>query len=329
MERRLGRVLDMQLVEAYLKLDEDQLTSKKVGNTFSKVFLPSWNSLTIGERICEQEPSATHRTMDRSYSIYHHHCHLDFYVDKAHVCKRKAAPSRQWCQDGCQPLPACPSLLCLPPKIDLIGVAEATRFRVQNKAWHRLNLMKGFSLNEKLRRDISVTGIESWLVSEMDVANAELGDIPTRPPWHGRAASAVSFARHIISNCVESIEYLWLIYLGLKKGITLGTLQLIRSSAQEVLEQLWSLSYTADHATEEWKNLVAFYKILEVKSDIQIPENPVQYVSSPAGMKIEAKEIRYKYDLKSEEEVLKGTSFVINPGEMIAVVGYLSASERI
>ena len=39
MERRLGRVLDMQLVEAYLKLDEDQLTSKKVGNTFSKVLL--------------------------------------------------------------------------------------------------------------------------------------------------------------------------------------------------------------------------------------------------------------------------------------------------
>lgn len=39
MERRLGRVLDRQLVEAYLKLDEDQLVSKKVGNTFHKVWL--------------------------------------------------------------------------------------------------------------------------------------------------------------------------------------------------------------------------------------------------------------------------------------------------
>ena len=329
MERRLGRVLDMQLVEAYLKLDEDQLTSKKVGNTFSKVCRPCRNSLTVGERFCEQEPGATHCAMDRSYPIYHHYCLLDFHVDETYVCKCKTASSCQWYQDGCQPLSACASLLYLLTKKELTCVAEATRFRVQNKAWHRLNLMKGFSLNEKLRRDISVTGIESWLISEMDVANADLGDIPTRPPWHGRAASAVSFARHIINNCVESVEYLWLIYLGLKKGITLGTLQLIRSSAQEVLEQLWSLSYTADHATEEWKNLVAFYKILEVKSDIQIPENPVQYVSSAAGMKIEAKDIRYKYDLKSEEEVLKGTSFVINPGEMIAVVGYLSASIHI
>ena len=40
-----------------------------------------------------------------------------------------------------------------------------------------------------------------------------------------------------------------------------------------------------------------------------------------AGMKIEARNICYKYDVKDEEEVLKGTSFVINPGEMIAVVG--------
>jgi ABC-type multidrug transport system fused ATPase/permease subunit len=51
------------------------------------------------------------------------------------------------------------------------------------------------------------------------------------------------------------------------------------------------------------------------------PDNPEEYVSKPAGMKIEARAIRYKYDAKSEEEVLKGASFVINPGEMIAVVG--------
>jgi ABC-type multidrug transport system fused ATPase/permease subunit len=208
-------------------------------------------------------------------------------------------------------------------KFSLTCVAEAIRYRVQNKAWHRLNLMKGFSLNEKLRRDISVTGIESWLTEEMDAANEQLGDIPTRPPWHGRASSSISFARHLIGNCIESAEYLWLVYHGLKKGITLGTLQLIRSSATEVMDHLWGLSYTADNATEEWKNLVAFYKILEVKSEIKLPENPVEYVSSPNGMKIEAKEIRYKYDMKSEEEVLKGTSFVINPGEMIAVVGYI------
>jgi hypothetical protein len=36
MERRLGRVLDADLVAAYLKLDEDQLSTKRIGHTFSK-----------------------------------------------------------------------------------------------------------------------------------------------------------------------------------------------------------------------------------------------------------------------------------------------------
>lgn len=37
MERRLGQVLDLQLVEAYLKLDADQLSSRKLASQFSKV----------------------------------------------------------------------------------------------------------------------------------------------------------------------------------------------------------------------------------------------------------------------------------------------------
>ena len=203
----------------------------------------------------------------------------------------------------------------------ILTVAGAVRYQVLNKSWHRLNLMKNFSLNNNLRRDISVTGLESWLVSEIGKANKELGDIGTQPPWFRRASSNESFIRSIVINLVNSLEYVWLIYNGLKKGISLGTLHLIRSSASEIVDSLWYLTSTADYATDEWKNLVAFYNCLKIKSDMDTPTDPEEYVSNPAGMKIEARSIRYKYDLKKEEEVLKGASFVINPGEMIAVVG--------
>ena len=171
------------------------------------------------------------------------------------------------------------------------SLAGAVRYRVLNKAWHRLNLMKGFSLNENLRRDISVTGLESWLTSEMTKANEELGDTSTRAPWYRRASSTRSFVRYLVVNFVDSLEYIWLIYQGFKKGMSLGTLHLIRSSASEVVDMLWNLSWTADNATEEWKNLVAFYHCLELKSQMQTPENPEEYVSQPAGMKIEASAI--------------------------------------
>jgi hypothetical protein len=37
MERKLGKVLDVLLVESYLKLDTDQLTSRKISSQFNKV----------------------------------------------------------------------------------------------------------------------------------------------------------------------------------------------------------------------------------------------------------------------------------------------------
>lgn len=83
--------------------------------------------------------------------------------------------------------------------------------------------------------------------------------------------------------------------------------------------------WSAESATRDWKTLVAFYECLEVKPEMARPENPKDYVSNSEGMKIEARDLRYKYDAKKEEEVLKGVSFVIKPGEMIAVVGYLSS----
>ena len=104
--------------------------------------------------------------------------------------------------------------------------------------------------------------------------------------------------------------------------MTLGTLHLIRSSTSDVIEALWNLTHTADHVSDNWKGLLTFYKCLEMKSKMVIPPNPAEYVRNLRGMKIEARAIRYMYDVNKGVEVLKGASFVIQPGEMIAVVGY-------
>lgn len=164
-------------------------------------------------------------------------------------------------------------------------------------------------------------------MSEMTKANTELGDMTTRPPWYRRTSTNSGFMRYIVLNLVNSFEYVWLVYNGFKKGISLGTLHLIRSSATEIVDSLWDLMCITDNATDEWKNLLAFYHCLNIKSEMDVIADPVKYVGHPSGMKIEARNIRYKYDIKKDEEVLKGASFVINPGEMIAVVGYTLHSE--
>ena len=181
--------------------------------------------------------------------------------------------------------------------------------------------MKGFALNQHLRRDINVTGIENWITKEIRNADEELGDTHTKHPYYRRASSTVSHIRYLVVNFIDSLEYSWLIYAGLRRGMSLGTLHLIRSSTDQVVDMLWNLTWAADSATDDWKNLVAYYQCLSIKPEMQAPENPVAYVPSSGGMKIEARAIRYKYDPK-KEDILKGTSFVVNSGEMVAVVGY-------
>ena len=45
MERRMSRILDVQLVEAYLRLDIDQVVSKKIMKQFDNVPQISWTPL--------------------------------------------------------------------------------------------------------------------------------------------------------------------------------------------------------------------------------------------------------------------------------------------
>jgi ABC-type multidrug transport system fused ATPase/permease subunit len=181
--------------------------------------------------------------------------------------------------------------------------------------------MRHFSLEQTLRPDVKAIGLESWLLSEVRKAFSGLGDTSIKPYWRNRAASGSSMVRNILREFISSAEYGWLMYEGLHKGISLGTLQLIRWSMDEMTEGLWDLSEAAETAATGWKNIIGYFRCLDLKPEIAKPEQPHEYQSGPAGMKIEARGIRYKYDEDDKEEVLKGASFVINPGEMIAVVG--------
>jgi ABC-type multidrug transport system fused ATPase/permease subunit len=182
--------------------------------------------------------------------------------------------------------------------------------------------MRHFSLEQTLRPDVKAIGLESWLLSELGKAFNGLGDTSIKPYWRNRAASGSSMVRNILREFISSAEYGWLMYEGLYKGISLGTLQLIRWSMEEMTEGLWDLSEAAETAATGWKNIIGYFRCLDLKPEIAKPKEPHEYLSGPAGMKIEARAIRYKYDEDDKDEVLKGASFVINPGEMVAVVGY-------
>ena len=60
---------------------------------------------------------------------------------------------------------------------------------------------------------------------------------------------------------------------------------------------------------------------MDMKSKISVPQNPVPYGSHPYGMKIEVKDLTFRYK-KESAPVLKDVNFTIEPGQMVSIVGY-------
>jgi len=182
--------------------------------------------------------------------------------------------------------------------------------------------MRRFGHSEELRPDIKVNGLESWLISQLRQAFLALGDTNSRPFWENRRRDTIQLVQTLSDDLLFWAENCWLVYAGLYNGVSLGTLQLIQSVVNDLFNDVWDLSRAADTAMDEWKNIISYFRCEELKPEIRAPENPLEYVRNPTGMKVEARGIRYKYDPDDEEEVLKGASFIINPGAMVAVVGY-------
>lgn len=182
--------------------------------------------------------------------------------------------------------------------------------------------MRRFAFSEELRPDIQVNGLESWLVSQLQQSFFALGDTSTKPFWMNRATNTVQLSQNLSDIFLYWAENCWLVYAGLYNGVSLGTLQMIQSSMDDVFNHIWRLTDAADNAADEWKNIVSFFKLEDLKPEIQAPDDTKQYTRNAGGMKVEARGIRYKYDEDKEEEVLRGASFIINPGSTVAVVGY-------
>jgi ABC-type multidrug transport system fused ATPase/permease subunit len=63
------------------------------------------------------------------------------------------------------------------------------------------------------------------------------------------------------------------------------------------------------------------FECMEIKSKVSAPENPATYQSDPRGMKIEVKNVSFTYS-KESPPVVKDVSFVVEPGQMVSIVGY-------
>ncbi len=117
----------------------------------------------------------------------------------------------------------------------------------------------------------------------------------------------------------SSLTFLYVALQALRGFITLGQLTVFVQAAQQVQQSFLGLLGGVQGIYEHGLYLSTLYDLLDRKPDIEAPEEPVP-VRVPFEKGIEFRNVSFTYpgiDLPA----LQNVSFVINPGETIALVG--------
>jgi ATP-binding cassette subfamily B protein len=187
------------------------------------------------------------------------------------------------------------------------------------EARQRRNQFFSLATDHHARAEVSTFGLKKWVLDTYERISLDLqqasSDTNNQLRLHG---SARGFVRHL----TEAMSYI-LVATRYSQDITLATLSLLQSATEDII---WNLEGLYDSITEvlngleEMKNYFDFLDPEMNPSSTPRMEPFASYVESTGrGMKIVAKDVTFGYP--QEETVLKGISFTIEPGELIAIVG--------
>ncbi|CAN5522451.1 ABC transporter ATP-binding protein [soil metagenome] len=117
----------------------------------------------------------------------------------------------------------------------------------------------------------------------------------------------------------SSATFLYVALQALRGVITLGQLTVFTQAAQQVQISFQGLLGGVQGIYEHGLYLSTLYDLLDRQPAIETPENPVP-IRDPFQQGIEFRNVSFKYPDK-EEYALEDVSFMIEPGETIALVG--------
>jgi ABC-type multidrug transport system fused ATPase/permease subunit len=121
---------------------------------------------------------------------------------------------------------------------------------------------------------------------------------------------------------LRALMYLAVAYQPDYFDMPLSQLNFVENAIQDIFFSITTLQYKiGDRIIQDAFKIRNMFECIDFKSDYSIPENPKPYISHPYGMKIEAKNLTFKYGKKSKP-VLQDINFTIEPGQIVSIVGY-------
>ena len=175
------------------------------------------------------------------------------------------------------------------------------------------------------RPEILIFGAKNWLVQRFSKLSKLIlaGEESRNFDW--RSDEAPFIHQHIspmLHSGARALLYLVVAYQPDYFGMPISQLSFLETSVEGVFNSITHLrKVLSGHLVRDMFRIRNLFECMEMKSKVSILENPAPYKSHPYGMKIEVKDLSFRY-AKDSPPVLKDVNFTIEPGQIVSIVGY-------
>ena len=187
-----------------------------------------------------------------------------------------------------------------------------------------MKTLRDVALSIENRKQITVLGLDRWLLEEFDTACSELPEHTTYSPPNPTLRGTTHLVDGILRECLDSALYICAAFRSQRPGIDLGTVIVLRSAATTLSNTIINLHIMIESAASEFRATKSYLDCLRLTSHLRRSSKVIPYRDLEGrGMKIEARNLHFGYsDRPDGNEVLRNISFKINAGETIGIVGY-------
>lgn len=198
---------------------------------------------------------------------------------------------------------------------------EKTKFRdLTPPIWRRINYTDNISKNLSIGKDLRVYNMDKFIERERSVSIKRFMELYRKSEI---VQTYISSIINILRCLDELLLYGFMIYEVLYKGMDIATFTFMISSVR-------TLTYSINNVIDQYRWILSYSLTINdyrdyMSLDLNASYND-KYKEECSGLKIEFKHVYYSYYMQ-DGYVLEDVSFVIQPHERIALVGYNGAGK--
>jgi ABC-type multidrug transport system fused ATPase/permease subunit len=175
------------------------------------------------------------------------------------------------------------------------------------------------------RPELAIFGTKQWMVERFAKLSELVAVIKESGRYEYHLEEPPFLHRHLfplLHSGSRALMYLVVAFQPDYFGMPISQLTFLETSVEGVFSSISYLRQSlSSKLIKDMFRIRNLFECMEIKSAVCPPENPAEYKSNPKGMKIEVKDLTFRYG-KEAPPVLKDVNFTVEPGQIVSIVGY-------